>query len=738
MKPVLKNIFYFFPVQLFIIHFRKYQILLIFWWMLFSTVDSGFLKYFGADALFFSPEYLGSVNILSAVITGIALGVFIMSWNITTFILHSHRFRFLATTSNLFLKYCINNGLIPLLFMIFYFVKLYHYNVYVELTAPAETWVLMAGIFIGFGLSVIIAFAYFFGTGSTIDRSMAAIVNKPDEFIKTFTGLNTRPLPQEMKVNYYLNAGLGLQKVRNTSHYRQSFVDAIFKKYHLAAIASIVIAFVFLITVGFFLENKYFIMPAAASVLIFFGLMVAVIGALGYFLQSWSLPGAILLLILINFLYKKEIIDFRNKAYGLQYSNKIERPNYNQATLQQLCDTASVAADKKSMLSILEKWKAKQKKEKPVMVFINVSGGGMRSAAFTMNMLQQIDSLSAGKLMQRTFLISGASGGMLAATYYRELYRNKLTNPGLNLHNKKYAENITQDLLNPIFTSLMARDIFASVQKFSIGDEKYLKDRGYAFEEKMNYNTQKLLGGSLAERAPDEKEAKVPMLIFNSVVKADGRKMMICTQPISFMMKARIYQADTSIGADAIDFAGLFKKQNPMQLRLLTAMRMNATFPYVLPNVWLPTKPIIDVMDAGLRDNFGQEMTLRFIDNFKEWIEENTGGVVILHLRDRTINNWQPVIENKSLTEMMLTPGTMLQHNWYKMQDYAQTDQYNYFKSNDSGFITKYNMQYIAEKQDNTAALNFHLTGREKRDVLFSYYNPINQEAIKALLQKIK
>ncbi len=738
MKPFLKNIFYFFPVQLFIIHFRKYQILLIFWGMLFSTVDSGFLKYFGADALFFSPEYLGSVNIFSALFTGIALGVFIMSWNITTFILHSHRFRFLATTSNLFLKYCINNSIIPLIFIIYYFIKLYHYNIYVELSPEGETWVLMAGISIGFLLSVIISFAYFFGTGNTIDRSMAAIVSNPGEFTKTFTGSNTHPLPQEMKVNYYLNASLRLLKVRGTSHYRQSFVDAIFKKYHLAAIASIVIAFVFLITVGFFLENKYFIMPAAASVLIFFGLMVAVIGALVYFLQSWSLPGVILLLIVINFLYKKEIIDFRNKAYGLQYSNKKDRPLYDQATLETLCDTTAVSADKNSMLLILEKWKAKQNQEKPVMVFINVSGGGLRSAAFTMNMLQQIDSLSAGKLMQRSFLISGASGGMLAATYYRELYRNKLNNPTINLHNKAYAENISQDLLNPIFTSLMARDIFASVQKFSIGNEKYLKDRGYAFEQQMDYNTQNILEGSFAERAPDEKEARVPLLIFNSVVKTDGRKMMVCTQPISFMMKPRIYQGDASMSADAIDFMALFKKQDPMQLRILTAMRMNATFPYVLPNVWLPTKPIIDVMDAGLRDNFGQEMSLRFIDNFKEWINENTGGVVILQLRDRTIDNWQQQIETKTFTEMVLTPGTMLQHNWYKMQDYAQTDQYNYFKGQDSNFITKYNMQYIAEKQDNTAALNFHLTGREKRDLLFSYYNPINQEAIKSLLKKIK
>lgn len=53
MKNTLKNIYYFFPVQLFILHFKKFQILLVFWYVLGSTINSGFMKSYGADALFF-------------------------------------------------------------------------------------------------------------------------------------------------------------------------------------------------------------------------------------------------------------------------------------------------------------------------------------------------------------------------------------------------------------------------------------------------------------------------------------------------------------------------------------------------------------------------------------------------------------------------------------------------------------------------------------------------------------
>ncbi|HMU24789.1 MAG TPA: hypothetical protein PKD97_06990, partial [Ferruginibacter sp.] len=80
MRTWFKNFYTFFPVQLFILHFRKYQVLLLFWYVLFSTVNSSFLKYYGADALFFAPEYLNKVGILGAFIVGIAIGVFFMSW----------------------------------------------------------------------------------------------------------------------------------------------------------------------------------------------------------------------------------------------------------------------------------------------------------------------------------------------------------------------------------------------------------------------------------------------------------------------------------------------------------------------------------------------------------------------------------------------------------------------------------------------------------------------------------
>ena len=138
MKTFFQNFYYSFPIQLFLLHFRKSQVLLIFWLILFLTITGNFLKLFGANALFLAPEYLGNVNAAGAAITGIATGIFIMGWNITTFILHSKSFRFLATNSKPFLKYCLNNSIIPICFLLVYFFEAYSFDRKMELIPFAE------------------------------------------------------------------------------------------------------------------------------------------------------------------------------------------------------------------------------------------------------------------------------------------------------------------------------------------------------------------------------------------------------------------------------------------------------------------------------------------------------------------------------------------------------------------------------------------------------------------------
>src|ERR671927_180852 len=168
MKKYITGFYYSLPVQLFLLHFRRYQVLLIFWYILFATICGNSLQPYGADTLYLAPEYWGSVNAWSMGLTGFTIGIFVMSWNITTFILHTRHIRFLATTAQPFLKFCINNAVLPLLFLIFYYVRAIHYDVYEELIEGGRVVVLMSSILLGFIIATLIAFGYFFGADKNI------------------------------------------------------------------------------------------------------------------------------------------------------------------------------------------------------------------------------------------------------------------------------------------------------------------------------------------------------------------------------------------------------------------------------------------------------------------------------------------------------------------------------------------------------------------------------------------
>jgi hypothetical protein len=735
MKKYLVGFLYFLPMQLFLLHFRRYQVLLIFWYLLFSIVNGSFLKPYGAYSLYLSPEYLGKVNAVSTAMVGASIGIFIMSWNITSFILNGKHLKFLATTSNPFLKYCINNSAIPGIFLVFYLFKAIEYNRYQQFASTTNLMMLIGGFVIGISASILIGFIYFFGADKTIYRKFASAMgpaNKRHAIIS-----QRRPLPREkgdFRVDWFLSATLKLRKPRDVRHYSIEFLDSIFKRHHLAAVFSIFIAIAFLLTMGFFLDSRTFQIPAAASTTIFFSILISVAGAFTLFLGNWSFLFLMTLYALTNLLIQKDIIDTRNKAYGLNYVNSNGRPLYTPGNISELASDSNAIVDKQAFIKILERWKARQGTEKPVMYFINVSGGGNRSAAFTMNVLQQLDSITAGNIMKQTVLISGASGGMLGAAYFRELYLRRHQGDPIFLQDKMYVDDISKDLLNPLFSSFVARDITASAQRFKVGKYNYVKDRGYAFEQKFDKNTRGYLNKRLEDYRQAEGDAIVPLMFFNSVISRDGRRLNISSHAARFMMKPEF---DSSVtmdrDPDVIDFVSLFKDLDPYNLQILTALRMNATFPFVLPNVWLPTHPVIDVMDAGLRDNFGVETSLRFIEVFKDWIKENTSKVVLIQIRDRRLGDWEEPSEEVTMLSWLTKPMLLLQNNWFKIQDYYHADELSYATS-DNRNISRITFQYIPANQEAYATLSFHLTNFEQQDIVAALREPLNKQSFQKVL----
>src|SRR5207302_1164950 len=145
-----------------------------------------------------------------------------------------------------------------------------------------------------------------------------------------------------------------------------------------------------------------------------------------------------------------------------------------------------------------------------------------------------------------------------------------------------------------------------------------------------------------------------------------------------------------------------------------------------------------DVMDAGLRDNFGQETSLRFINVFKDWIKENTGGILLVQVRDRNRGGWEKPFESSDISGVFTKPGTILQNNWYKLQDYSQNDQITYAQSFLDSNFHRITFMYVPEKEEKGAALNFHLTASEKKEVISSMNRVNNLHAFQLVKKYLK
>ena len=361
--------------------------------------------------------------------------------------------------------------------------------------------------------------------------------------------------------------------------------------------------------------------------------------------------------------------------------------------------------------------------------------GGLKSALWTVKVVQEVDRISNGKFLDQTTLLTGASGGMIGISYLRELMLRKKNGLPINLYDEAHQDQITKDLLNSLAFSIVSQDLFIPFSKVKVGDRYYTKDRGYVFEQQLNQNTQGILNKPLECYQEPEWKSQIPMMFISASILNDARRLLISPQGISYMMGAPVgIEQSKAIDIDAVDFSLLFKDLDPGQVRFLSALRMNATYPYVLPNIHLPTEPGIEVMDAGFLDNYGILSATRFIQVFKDWILENTSGVILVQINvSDQFEDIQPS-NQVGLVESLFNP-IGIAGKLFTLQEFEI--------DNSLGFIydllgpEKFQLirfTYHPSQPNSEASISFHITQKEKKDVQNAFYFESNQRSIRHLM----
>jgi len=746
-NSVFRRIIYFFPFQLLFLHIKRTHILLIFWILLFGFVTRSIGDTYGVPDLFLYPEYLGKVNIWSYIILGFSCGGFIMAFNISSYIINGFRFPFLATLSKPFVKYCLNNSIIPVAFVLTYIYFIILYQFQKELQPLSTVLINVSGFIIGNLIFLFLAFTYFlstdkdmfklFGIKTDDERKRRGRARAVDGLLHKSKKWNI-VMSRAWMVETYISNGLKLRLARDCSHYDKNMLDGVFKQNHINAAFFEIIVLISLIVLGLFREIKMFMIPAGATVFLMFTMFFMISSALHSWLRGWATAVYVALFFLFNFLSGYEYFNYENQIFGMNYHT--EKPEYSNQSLKEHCfDKYQQKDDFINTIKILYKWKLKninnslERKKNPKLVMICTSGGGVRASLWTFHVLQYADSVLNGELLNHTQLMSGSSGGLIGAAYMRELYLQSQKNEQINLYNPVYKEKIASDLLNPLSFTIATNDLFLRLQKYQDGNYSYTKNRGYAFEKQLNENTDYAMNKRLRDYRKPEANAEIPMMVFCPTVINDGRRIIIASQPVAYLTDNTSHEnIFNNVIPECIEFSRFFKEQDAENTQFTSALRMNATFPFILPVTTLPSNPTVEVMDGGIRDNYGMKTALKFLYVFRKWISENTSGVVIIQIRDKMKDF--PVEDNPIRTNVksIMAPLGSFYDNFDKIQTYNHDELIQYANTWFQGNVDVIDFQLKNDKK-RKISLSFHLTTQEKNQILDAINTEENQKAIKKL-----
>ena len=760
-----RRVLYFFPFQLLLLHLKKNHLLLFAWLLLFGYVTESMGVKYGVPYLFLYPEYFGHVGFLSHAITGFALGGFITAFNLYSYAMHGYRFPFIATIARPFLKFNVNNGIIPTLFVLAYLWNAARFQYTKELEPAFDIAVHLTGFVSGILLFLTLALLYFTRTNTDIIKMLGkpaeeyrpqepmmdilgpshsphVAPNKPGERRKALRWLRRQQRSEKWRVETYLTPRFRIMLARSSAHYDKELLrDVLWQNHINGSIFEVVLVLSF-IALGAFSDVPFFAIPAGASAFIFFTIVLMFISALFSWMQGWT--GTVILGVLLglNMLSQRtEGFLYDTHAYGLDYR---EAPAaYDRATITAMAnDTTTANADAHAMLATLEQWKKDNQRfagadGKPKLLVINTSGGGLRSMLWTVHCMQLVDSLLGGSLMERSVLMTGSSGGLIGATYYRQLFQADQANGTTARNAPVVLDELSSDMLNPIAFSFVTNDMFVRYRSVTDGDLSYTLDRAEAFERRLNENTRGMLDVRMGDLAVAEQNAEIPLLVINPVSINDGRRVIIASQPMAFL-SAITPDATVNIASqpEAVEFRRLFAAHRPDNLKLTSALRMNASFPYISPVTSLPTKPVMRVMDAGVRDNYGYRTTFSFLNTFHDWIASNTSGVVILQLRD-TQKELEVKPSGGSLFGRIFDPIGSVYDNFVRVQDQDYDLLLKLTGGNGIVPLQVVDLQ-LKHDEEEQISLSWHLTKVERSRVLRSAKNPENKLAFTLLERALR
>jgi Patatin-like phospholipase len=280
----------------------------------------------------------------------------------------------------------------------------------------------------------------------------------------------------------------------------------------------------------------------------------------------------------------------------------------------------------------------------PKLVVVCSSGGASRAAFWTAVVLDRLSrEADLVGFDQGVRMMTGASGGMVGAAYYvSHLYHERNRVPHRDPWLDDFETNPLPRLAGHIAMEGLPLMLLPRLPWLDL-------DRGIVLEDQFVWRSTRkpALGMAIQDLRELERGGIIPSLIFSPVIVDDGRRLLISNLDLASLAVNRSDELIESLEVTkagsqrnivsslaALEFFKFFDQNGAEKLKLATAARMSASFPFASPAVNLPCDPPLRLVDAGYYDNFGVNLASIWIgENWRDLKALGVSGIVLVQIR---------------------------------------------------------------------------------------------------------
>jgi hypothetical protein len=243
------------------------------------------------------------------------------------------------------------------------------------------------------------------------------------------------------------------------------------------------------------------------------------------------------------------------------------------------------------------------------VVVVAASGGGIQAAAWTARVLTGLETQNPGKFARAVRLISSVSGGSVGALYFSSRYQTdgSLTElPDIVSDAKTSSlEDVSWGLAYPD----LLRVLFPVIC-WRFGGRGRALERAWMHTPRL----QQLLAAKLSDWFDGVRAGSRPANIFNATLVETGDRLLFSTSYLP------VGNPPTPPARwDFHEFHLNDQKTQTLDVAVVTAARLSATFPYVTPAARPeeggPQKAHLHIVDGGYFDNYGMDTLLEWLDD---------------------------------------------------------------------------------------------------------------------------